>query len=131
MIASAPRPWARETATVMPRSLKLPVGLVPSNLSHARAPIRSERRGTSISGVEPSFRVTTGSPCSSERCSRYLSIRGAGIEFSHELFLDHPDRARRRPEEVKAGYLLHRPEEARLERLVHHHHQAGVVAHAA
>ena len=32
MIASAPEPLARETATVIPRSLKLPVGFAPSNL---------------------------------------------------------------------------------------------------
>ena len=30
--ASAPRPLARETATVIPRSLKDPVGFSPSNL---------------------------------------------------------------------------------------------------
>ena len=31
MTASAPEPLARETATVMPRSLKLPVGFAPSS----------------------------------------------------------------------------------------------------
>ena len=63
--ASAPAPFARETATVMPRSLKLPVGFVPSSFSSTRAPTRSEIAGASTSGVEPSFRVTTGSPGSS------------------------------------------------------------------
>ena len=33
MIASAPGPFARDTATVIPRSLKLPVGLAPSSFS--------------------------------------------------------------------------------------------------
>ncbi|MGN6201333.1 MAG: hypothetical protein ACTHNY_02880 [Solirubrobacterales bacterium] len=70
MIASAPRPFARETATVIPRSLNEPVGFSPSNLKKARAPMRSESRGASISGVEPSLRVTTGSPGSSESRSR-------------------------------------------------------------
>ena len=32
MIASAPDPFARDTATVIPRSLKLPVGFAPSSL---------------------------------------------------------------------------------------------------
>ena len=67
MIASAPAPLARETATVMPRSLKLPVGFVPSNLRWTSAPTRSESRGEWISGVEPSLSVTTGSPSSSGR----------------------------------------------------------------
>src|SRR4051812_7550054 len=128
MIASAPRPFARDTATVIPRSLKLPVGLVPSNLSHARAPIFSESRGTSISGVEPSFRVTTGSPSSSGSRSRYREISGSGIAvLLHELFFDDPDRAGRRAQEVELRDLLHGAEEARLERLVHHHDQARVV----
>ena len=68
--ASAPRAFARETATVIPRSLKLPVGFAPSNFSSARTPSRSERRSASISGVEPSFRVTIGSPASSGNRSR-------------------------------------------------------------
>ena len=70
MIASAPAPFARETATVIPRSLKLPVGFAPSNFKYTSAPTRSESRGEWISGVEPSFRVTTGSPSSSGRWSR-------------------------------------------------------------
>jgi hypothetical protein len=79
--ASAPAPLARETATVMPRSLKLPVGLVPSNFSQALAPIRSESRGASISGVLPSLRVTTGSSGSRESRSLYRSMSGCGISL--------------------------------------------------
>src|SRR5215217_1446221 len=70
MIASAPAPLARETATVMPRSLKLPVGFAPSNLRYTSAPTRSVRRGEWISGVEPSLSVTTGSPSSRGSRSR-------------------------------------------------------------
>src|SRR5215213_3578622 len=78
MTASAPAPFALETATVIPRSLKLPVGFAPSNLSQDLAPIRSESLGASINGVLPSLRVTTGSPGSSESRSRYRSISGWG-----------------------------------------------------
>ena len=43
--ALAPSSTALEMAMVMPRSLKLPVGLAPSTFSHTSAPTRSERRG--------------------------------------------------------------------------------------
>ena len=66
----APAPFARETATVMPRSLKLPVGLAPSNLRWTSTSSRSDSPAAWIRGVEPSFSVTTGSPSCSERCSR-------------------------------------------------------------
>ena len=79
MIASAPAPFARETATVIPRSLKLPVGLAPSSFRWTLAPTSSETTGASTSGVDPSLRVTTGSPGSSGSRSRYRSIRGAGM----------------------------------------------------
>jgi len=59
--ASAPSATARETATVIPRSLNEPVGFAPSILSRTRAPTRSEITGASIRGVEPSSSVTTGS----------------------------------------------------------------------
>src|SRR5215213_11425082 len=88
--------------------------------------------GASINGVEPSWRVTTGSSGSSGRRSRYRSMSGRGLTgTSHELFLDDPDRARRRPQELERGDLLQRREEPRLGSLVHHHHQAGVVPEAA
>ena len=60
MIASAPLPFAHDTASVMPRSLKLPVGFMPSNLRWVSMPIRSDRRGAWISGVEPSISDTIG-----------------------------------------------------------------------
>ena len=44
MIAFAPCSTAFETAIVMPRSLKEPVGFMPSNLTHTFAPgARGER----------------------------------------------------------------------------------------
>ena len=54
----APRSSARETATVMPRSLKLPVGFAPSHFSQSSQPSCSERRGAGRSGVFPSPSVT-------------------------------------------------------------------------
>src|SRR6516225_3319301 len=63
-----------EMAIVMPRSLKLPVGLAPSTLSHTRAFTRSDRRCAGTSGVPPSSRVTTGVPGSMGRKSRYSSM---------------------------------------------------------
>ena len=54
----------------MPRSLKLPVGFMPSNFRCVSTPIRSDRRGAGTSGVEPSISVTTGSPGSSGSRSR-------------------------------------------------------------
>ena len=44
----------------MPRSLKLPVGFMPSNLRCVSTPMRSDSRGAWISGVEPSISDTTG-----------------------------------------------------------------------
>ena len=58
--AAAPSSTAFETATVMPRSLKLPVGFAPSHLSQSSTPSRSERRGARRRGVEPSPSDTTG-----------------------------------------------------------------------
>ena len=65
--ALAPSSTALEMAMVMPRSLKLPVGLAPSTLSQTSAPTRSERRGAGTSGVAPSSRVTTGVDSSTGR----------------------------------------------------------------
>src|SRR5881227_30957 len=62
MSALVPHSIALDTATVIPRSLKEPVGLTPSFLmetSHAR-PTRSLNRGEEISGVFPSPREMTG-----------------------------------------------------------------------
>ena len=67
--ASAPSRTAAETAQVMPRSLKLPVGFAPSIFSQTSAPTRSDSRGACTSGVEPSFSVITGSPCANGRRS--------------------------------------------------------------
>src|SRR5437660_1002352 len=53
-MALAPSRTADDTAQVMPRSLNDPVGLAPSTLSHTSVWARSDRRGASISGVEPS-----------------------------------------------------------------------------
>ncbi len=58
--ASAPSPTAFETATVIPRSLKLPVGFMLSSLRRTSTPSRSESLGARTSGVEPSPIVTTG-----------------------------------------------------------------------
>src|SRR5690606_31068786 len=59
MTASAPCSTARERATVIPRSLKEPVGFIPSNVTHTSAPVRRDRAGAGSSGVPPSPRVTT------------------------------------------------------------------------
>src|SRR5579875_1265781 len=61
-------------AIVIPRSLKDPVGLAPSTLSHTRAPTRSDSRGAGTNGVPPSRRVTTGVCAATGRSSRYSSI---------------------------------------------------------
>ncbi len=50
----APLAFAWVTALVIPRSLKEPDGLSPSNFSHTSASSRSERRSARISGVLPS-----------------------------------------------------------------------------
>src|SRR5829696_1847949 len=42
MIAFTPCSTARETATVMPRSLKEPVGFAPSTLSQTSQPVRAD-----------------------------------------------------------------------------------------
>ena len=68
--ARAPSSSAFEIATVMPRSLKLPVGFAPSNLTKTSAPSRSEARGACRSGVEPSPSETTGVESLTGRRSR-------------------------------------------------------------
>ena len=53
---------ALEMAMVMPRSLKEPVGLSPSNFRKILSPLPSfsEIRRANKSGVSPSFKVMTG-----------------------------------------------------------------------
>ena len=70
MTALAPSRTAADTAHVMPRSLKEPVGLAPSILSHTSAPTRSESRSAATSGVEPSLSEMTGSSGPKGRRSR-------------------------------------------------------------
>src|SRR3954471_12942563 len=72
--ASAPRPTATDNATVIPRSLKEPVGLSPSTLIHTSAPVSSDSHGLSTSGVPPSLSVWVGVPSGSGNQSRYSSI---------------------------------------------------------
>jgi hypothetical protein len=67
MTASAPSDTAALTATVIPRSLKEPVGFAPSSLSQTSAPVSSDSRGAEISGVSPSPIVTSGSTGSLSR----------------------------------------------------------------
>jgi hypothetical protein len=52
--ALAPSWTATEIATVMPRSLKEPVGLSPSTLSQTSPPVRPESQAEWTSGVPPS-----------------------------------------------------------------------------
>ena len=59
---------------VMPRSLKLPVGLAPSTFSQTSAPTRSESLGAGTNGVPPSSSVTTGVFSVMGRKSRYSSM---------------------------------------------------------
>ena len=70
MTALAPSRTAAETAQVMPRSLKEPVGLAPSSLRRTVAPTISESTGARSRGVEPSWRLTIGSPSSKGSRSR-------------------------------------------------------------
>src|SRR6187431_2472751 len=59
MIAFAPCSMARDTATVMPRSLKDPVGFMPSNLTQTSVPVRRDSAGAGSNGVPPSPSVMT------------------------------------------------------------------------
>ena len=70
MTISAPERTASLTAHVIPRSLNEPVGLAPSSFSHTSVPACSLRRGAWTSGVEPSCRLTTGSPSAKGSRSR-------------------------------------------------------------
>ena len=60
MTAVAPSSTALETAMVMPRSLKLPVGFMPSSLAKISRSRRADRRGSGTSGVPPSPSDTIG-----------------------------------------------------------------------
>src|ERR1700722_16281018 len=72
--AFAPSSAALEMATVIPRSLKDPVGLAPSTFKKTRAPTLADRRGAGRSGVPPSSRGTTGVSPVTGRNSRYSPI---------------------------------------------------------
>src|SRR5437763_3810286 len=61
-------------ARVMPRSLKDPVGLAPSNLRKTSQPVSSESEPLRMSGVPPSCSVTTGVASVTGRRSRYSSM---------------------------------------------------------
>src|SRR5690606_10035565 len=67
----APRPAAADIAVVMPRSLKEPVGFMPSTLTYTSAPVRCESAGASTSGVPPSPRVAIFSVTGAGRRSAY------------------------------------------------------------
>ena len=67
--ALAPSRTDADTAHVIPRSLNEPVGLAPSSFRRTVAPTSSESTGARSSGVEPSWRVTSGSPgANGSRC---------------------------------------------------------------
>src|SRR5436190_10274059 len=119
---------AADTAQVIPRSLNEPVGLAPSSLRCTSTPASSDRTGAGTSGVDPSCSVTIGSPALNGRrslnrsmsgtligggcsCTRsgLVVARSGGCESpeagcrspSDELLLHHPDRSRRRADEVQ------------------------------
>ena len=73
-IAVAPSSSAFDTASVIPRSLKDPVGLVPSYLRNTSAPVSREREAERTSGVPPSWSVTTGVSGPTGSRARYSSI---------------------------------------------------------
>src|SRR3954451_14867590 len=52
--ALAPSPTATESATVIPRSLNEPVGLLPSTFSQTSAPTRPDSQPDRTIGVPPS-----------------------------------------------------------------------------
>ena len=67
----APSSTAFATATTMPRSLKEPVGFRPSYLKKSLFnPSAGPRLRLSTSGVDPSFRSTSGVRSVIGRCSR-------------------------------------------------------------
>jgi hypothetical protein len=67
--------WAAsEIATVMPRSLNEPVGLLPSTLSQTSQLVCSLSHCAATSGVPPSPSVTTGVSADTGSLSRYSSI---------------------------------------------------------
>ena len=63
MTESEPSAFALETAIVIPRSLKEPVGFSPSYLRYSSVPgaIRRASAGAGMRGVFPSSSVTTAS----------------------------------------------------------------------
>ena len=72
--ACAPSALATEMAVVMPRSLKEPVGLLPSTFSHTSPPVTEQSHSDRTSGVPPSPSVTAGVPSGISSRSRYSSM---------------------------------------------------------
>ncbi len=76
--ASASSSTAFVIATVMPRSLKLPVGFAPSHFRSTCEPIRSDRESAGISGVDPSPSEMTRAPGPTGSRSAKRSTSGVG-----------------------------------------------------
>src|SRR6185436_3811331 len=72
--ACAPSSAALEIASVIPRSLKEPVGFDPSYFSHTSAPVVADKASLRTSGVPPSRSVMTGVASVTGSRSRYSSI---------------------------------------------------------
>ena len=101
MTAFAPCSTAFEMAMVMPRSLKEPVGFMPSNLTQTLAPVRAESAAAGMSGVPPSPSVTIGvaslmssrsaySRRTPRHCVSHLDVRShCSLDSQHARHLDH------------------------------------------
>src|SRR5437016_11556 len=93
--ALAPSRTAAETAQVMPRSLNDPVGLAPSSFRRTVAPTSSESTGATTTGVEPSCRLTTGSPGANGKHPGAVGHLDVQVEGALDI-VDQLDRERRR-----------------------------------
>ena len=69
-----PASSAFEIASVIPRSLKLPVGFAPSHLRYSSTPSRSDRRGAEGAASSPLRATRPASTSSTGRRSRYRSM---------------------------------------------------------
>src|ERR1700722_4886036 len=146
--AFAPSRTAAETAQVIPRSLNEPVGLAPSSFNRTFAPTSPESTGARSGAVEPSWRLTRGSPGSNGSRSRERSISGtcapvggmpsttgtfklAWFISLSKLLFDHANRPWGRAYELRGLEQGDGRAQARLGHLVGDHHQARVLGETA
>src|SRR6266511_3240159 len=132
--AFEPSSTAFDIARVIPRSLNDPVGLAPSNFRKTSQPVSADSVSDRISGVPPSWRVTTGVASVTGRRERYSSItprHGVAITGLPSFDLLHAEHAGHGVHRVQGLQLAHGGLEGALPGPVGDQHKLGEIGRAS